>query len=142
MSNSCELSDPIVKAIKENFWNVYESHTIILSNICRQLAFAEGGICWFYISSPNSACHNTHISSIFFYLICFFIVDAVQYLANSIIYATAAYYFECKNNQNKVKNVRDVDRRHSMNIIPLILFVSKLVLISKSSYMIIQLLTK
>lgn len=136
------LNNEIFNAIKHNFWSVYESHTVILSNICRQLAFAEGGICWFYISNVNHLRPSTEISSIFFYLILFFIVDALQYLVNSIIYASVAFYYERKNNKNEISNVRDVDRQHWMNIIPMLIYAGKLFLISKSSYLIIHLLIK
>ncbi len=134
--------DEIFEAIKSNFWAVYDTSTTKLSTICRQLAFAQGGICWFYISQSCQLNGSKVVSSIFFYLIWFFIVDALQYLANSIIYAGFALYFERKNDQKKLKNIRDVDRRFWMNIIPIILFIIKLLLISKSSYIIIQLLTK
>ena len=132
----------IFDAIKINFWSVYDTSTTKLSNICRQLAFAQGGICWFYISQPCQLSSPKISSSIFFYLIWFFIVDALQYLASSIIYAGFALYFERKNDQKKLKSIRDVDRKYRMNIIPSILFIIKLLLISKSSYIIIQLLTK
>lgn len=141
MTRPRALNNEIFKAIKENFWSVYESHTVILSNICRQLAFAEGGICWFYMSDVNHLCPNTTYH-IFFYLILFFIVDALQYLANSIIYAGVAFYYERKNNKNEISNVRDVDRRHWMNIIPMLIYAGKLFLLSTSSYLIIQLLVK
>jgi hypothetical protein len=39
----------IQKRIDKLFWAPYSSQTITLSNICRQLAFAEGGICFFFI---------------------------------------------------------------------------------------------
>jgi hypothetical protein len=139
-TSQTDLNNEIFKAIKENFWSVYDTSTIKLSMICRQLAFAEGGICWFYIL-PSSHLHTSaNVPSIFYYLIWFFIIDAIQYLANAAIYAFSALYFECKNNHNFLNNIRDLDRRRWMMIIPLILFAGKLFFISKSSYMIIQLL--
>lgn len=48
-----KLKENIETSIKEKFWDVYASNTGTLSSICRQLAFAEGGICWFYIQDSS-----------------------------------------------------------------------------------------
>lgn len=135
--------DKIFDAIKINFWDVYESSTTKLSNICRQLAFAEGGICWFFITQKYAlSCSTNNISWILIFLVLFFLFDALQYLASSIIYAGAAYYYEYRNRHDLLKNTKDVDRRWYMNIFPLILFLIKLFLITMASCFLIQLLLK
>lgn len=140
--NEEQLNLEIFNTIKKNFWSVYESNTTILSNICRQLAFAEGGICWFFKTPASQSCFSNEVSSILMLLVVFFLIDGMQYLANSMIYGGAALYYECKNNKGLLKNIRDVDRKHSMNILPLILFFIKLIFLSIASCLIIKLLIK
>lgn len=131
--------DKIFDAIKANYWDAFDFSTATLSNICRQLAFAEGGICWFYIS--HSCITKSNISSIFLWLIWFFIFDALQYFFSSIISFAAGCYFEYKNEHGKLKNIKNVERTHKMNAPSHILFLIKLVPLSYSSYLLIEILT-
>jgi len=48
-----EQKEEIEREINNKFWAVYTKNTKTLSSICRQLAFAEGGICWFYLQGSN-----------------------------------------------------------------------------------------
>ena len=70
-----KLKEKIEASIKEKFWDVYASNTGALSSICRQLAFAEGGICWFYIQDSS---FTIEIKLILTFLLLFFIADASQ----------------------------------------------------------------
>lgn len=133
-----KLNDEIFSAIKVNYWDDFNFSTATLSNICRQLAFAEGGICWFFISQSCDTNITSNVSNIFLWLVVFFILDASQYLLSSIISFIAACYFEYQNDRKTINNARDVDRTHWMNIPSHLIFLIKLTPLTYSSYLLIN----
>lgn len=83
----------IKTAIEKEIWSVYNSNTSILSGICRQLAFAEGGVCWFFKSPTGQL--SAEVIFILKFLILFFAFDALQYFFAAAIYWLVAKYYEC-----------------------------------------------
>lgn len=86
-----DTKEEIEKNIKEKFWDVYASNTSSLSSICRQLAFAEGGICWFYIQNSYIP---IGIKVILTFLLMFFISDACQYFSLAANNKKQAEFYE------------------------------------------------
>jgi len=129
----------IKTAINEEIWSIYDSNTKILSGICRQLAFAEGGICWFFKSSSCQLSQD--VIFILKFLIIFFALDAAQYFLAVIIYWFVAKYYECCNSRRLIKNSKEIDRSGWMSRGSSLLFLAKIVFIAIASYYTINLLT-
>lgn len=124
------LDDQIRKKIKEQFWDHYATQGSTLSNICRQLAFAEGGICWFYISGQDL--HADVIKFILKVLITFFIFDIFQYLYSVSIYYVVAKCYE--RNLKLYKDDTDIKKPPWINIPAVIFFIFKIVALFLASY--------
>jgi len=103
-------NDEIKDKIKSRFWLVYNKNTSTLSSICRQLAFAEGGICWFFLTFEGSCISNVsripiEIKIILIFLVLFFIFDALQYLILATYNKIFAEFYEQKLEEEVIKNV-------------------------------------
>lgn len=131
--------DEIKAAINEEIWSIYDSNTTTLSGICRQLAFAEGGICWFFKSSTCQL--SPDVIFILKFLILFFVLDASQYFLAAAIYWLVAKYYECRNARGQIKKSEEIVRKGWMNRVSSLLFLAKIVFLSIASYYTIKLLT-
>lgn len=131
--------DEIKAVINEEIWSIYDSNTTTLSGICRQLAFAEGGICWFF-KSPTCQ-FSTDVIFILKFLIFFFVLDALQYFLAAAIYWLVAKYYEYRNACGQIKKSDEIVRKGWMNRVSSLLFLAKIVFLSIASYYTIKLLT-
>ena len=141
----CQIDNTSVdisKAITENFWSIYSLSTATLSNVCRQLAFAEGGVCWFFKYPTNQACFSENITSILMYLILFFAADVLQCLISSIVYWIFGKYYESQHRRGKLKDTSKVYRKWYMNIFSIPFFVIKLIMLTYASCSIVIFLVK
>jgi len=107
--NKKEIKQEIENEINNKFWEVYADTTSRLSSICRQLAFAEGGICWFFLTD------NTHrlsldIKIILIFLVVFFIFDACQYLTLAMYNKIVALLYEEHLKNGLIKNKDQITR--------------------------------
>jgi hypothetical protein len=130
----------IASAINEEIWSIYNSNTQTLSNICRQIAFAEGGICWFYKLPLYPLPSNVVL--ILKFLVWFFLLDALQYFIAVTLYWLVAKHYECRNKQKLLKKPSEVVRTWWMNRPSSVLFLAKIICLTFSSYYVILLLTK
>lgn len=64
-----------VRETIEMYWNEFQAYTDKLSTVCRQLAFAEGGIFWIFFQKNAPG----FIVLGFFFLILYFVFDVLQY---------------------------------------------------------------
>ncbi|HVE44789.1 MAG TPA: hypothetical protein VNC84_06620 [Gammaproteobacteria bacterium] len=129
----------IEATIDEEIWSVYDSNTKIFSAICRKLAFAEGGICWFFKSQANHL--PPDIIFILKFLILFFASDALQYFLAATIYWSVGKYYEYCNAHGLIKTPKQVVKQAWMNRASLLLFLVKIVFLVIASYCTIKLLT-
>ncbi len=125
----------ITHAIDE-LWNEYSLNTDSLSKVCRQLAFAEGGLCWFF-KTPQST-FPSQIINVLFFLILYFLLDAFQYLISAVLYKNLAKYYEKRNENNLLKNKNDVKRPACINFPAKICFILKIVSLSYASLLLIK----
>lgn len=129
--------DKIEKSISENFWEVYGNNTAKLSSICRQLAFAEGGICWFFMKPENQGVVTTDIKIILLFLVLFFILDACQYLTLAIYNKAIALFYEDKVKDGTIKSDRQITRPPWINSSDEVCFVLKLFCLGIASFFLI-----
>jgi len=85
-------NNEIQNKINSAFWDPYHSQTIILSSVCRQLAYAEGGICWIFIK--QGCAQHPEIYLILKSIVFFFVFDFFQYLVAIIIYYCVGKCYE------------------------------------------------
>lgn len=122
MTNNSEIEEKeqikdsyeeIEETINNKFWNVYSDNTSKLSKICRQLAFAEGGICWFYINNKH---FSIQIKLTLTLLLLFFIADAFQYFLLAINNKKYAELYEDLLSREIIKKKEQIHRPASINI--------------------------
>ncbi len=129
-----QIKDEIEACIKEKFWDIYASNTGDLSNICRQLAFAEGGICWFYIQDSS---FTIEIKIILTFLLGFFIADASQYYFLATNNKKQAKFYENLLNINLITSKEQIQRPIEINTSGNICFQLKLVSIAIASILLV-----
>lgn len=129
--------EEIEKTISENFWEVYLKNTSTLSSICRQLAFAEGGICWFFLKFDNNEKITSDIKIILIFIVLFFIFDACQYFTLGMYNKIIALFYEQKLEENIIKNKNQITRPPWINSSGNFCFVAKLFCIGIASFFII-----
>lgn len=124
--------------IDQKFWVIYDKNTKMVSVICRQLAFGEGAICWFFKSDKVFSCGTNYtnlfpsqINIILFFLILFFLFDVIQYLIASGIYWCVAKMYE-KNFPRK-----NIQREGWMNLPSKVCFFLKLIFLTIASFILI-----
>lgn len=132
---------PEIEKIKSQIndeWKEYEIYTDKVSSVCRQLAYAEGGVLWIiFNANPNKA-----IFFGFLFLILYFICDAIQYYSGM-----RSHYKLAKEHQKKYERDReklklaDVKKSSSTNRTVKQFFYAKLVFIGIASFMFIGLFT-
>lgn len=141
MSKDRELTkeelERIESTIKEKFWNVYGNNTARLSSICRQLAFAEGGICWFYLSKSSSVGISLDLKIILTFLVLFFIADAGQYFILAMNNKKLAMLYEAKLDKKLISSKEEIIRPIWINSSGDICFGIKLLFIGMASILLI-----
>ncbi|GGI92293.1 hypothetical protein [Legionella impletisoli] len=140
MSNNSELTkeevEKIESAIKDKFWNVYGNNTARLSGICRQLAFAEGGICWFFLSNPSAGI-SLDLKIILTFLVFFFIADAGQYFMLAMNNKKLAMLYEAKLDKKLIYSKEEIIRPIWINSSGDICFGIKLLFLGIASILLI-----
>lgn len=131
-----EIKNEIEDSIKNKFWDVYACNTSSLSSICRQLAFAEGGICWFYIKDSH---FPMEIKLILTFLLLFFISDACQYYFLAANNKKQAEFYEDLLNRKEpvITNKNQIQRPITINSSGNIFFGIKLFSIAIASFLLI-----
>lgn len=137
-TNSTKNNEKIKKAISENFWEVYGKNTAKLSSICRQLAFAEGGICWFFLKPDNPDKIPMDIKIILLFLVLYFILDACQYLTLAIYNKAIALFYEEKVKDGTIKTHSQITRPSWINSSGEVCFLLKLFSIGIASFFLIE----
>lgn len=127
----------IENEISNKFWNVYSRNTTTLSSICRQLAFAEGGICWFFLRVEQLPKIPLDIKIILMFLVLFFIFDACQYFVLSIYNKIIASIYEKLLSDGLLTNKNDVTRPPWINYPGNFCFGMKLFCIGIASFFLI-----
>lgn len=110
MSNSNQKD---VKGKIKEFWDEYEENTKLLSNVTRQLAFAEGGVFWILKGTNNELSIIELLG--FFALFLFFVFDVMQYY-----FAKRDYYKwskSCEDMSDKNPNLKltDIEKLPEVN---------------------------
>ncbi|WP_412754905.1 hypothetical protein [Legionella donaldsonii] len=126
--------EKIEEAIKNKFWTVYNNNTSKLSSICRQLAFAEGGICWFYISNDS---FPFEIKLILIFLLLFFMADAGQYFLLAMNNKKQAEFYEYLLEQGTITSPEQILRPIKINSSGNFCFGLKLFLLTVASILLI-----
>lgn len=139
MKNNKEEKKRILEEeIRKKFWNPYSNNTSTLSNICRQLAFAEGGICWFFFTAGKKLQILTlDIKVILLFLVLFFIFDACQYFCLAFYNKIIAFFYEEKVNDRSIKRQADITRPIWINYPGNFCFGMKLFCIGMASFFLI-----
>lgn len=142
MSNKEELYD----YVKTHYWSVYRNSSSILSSSCRQLALAVGGICWLIKSNSEQKFYTCQINIftniILILLVLFFVFDAAQYFISSLSYKKLARDYDSKITSEEFKEISQLVEPQSINILPIICFSMKILLLIFSSFSFIYLLLK
>jgi hypothetical protein len=108
-----ETQDQAIRSkIKEKFWDEYKFNTITLSTVCRQLAFAEGGVCSFFRLSDGKL--PTIFLLVLGLLVFFFFCDVAQYLISTIVYNSYGKYYE-KRLEKGLLNEQDIKKPERIN---------------------------
>lgn len=133
-----QKKEEIQKAINDEFWDLYTKNSSTLSSICRQLSFAEGGICWLFLKPGCPGYIITpDVIIILIFLVLFFIFDACQYLSLANNNKFIALLYEKKLEEGKLKDKKDVTRPSWINYSASVCFVIKLCCIGVSSFLLI-----
>ncbi|WP_454784687.1 hypothetical protein [Legionella sp. WA2024007413] len=133
---SGQQKEEIELEIHKKFWAVYSDNTKTLSSICRQLAFGEGGVCWFFI---QEAYFSFEIKLILTFLLLFFVADAGQYLFLATNNKKQAEFYEELLNRNDpvITNKEQVQRPIKINSAGNICFGLKLISLAIASLLLI-----
>ena len=102
------MNSNAIKNIEDHIERCYSEsvqYTGILSSICRQLAFAEGGLFWF-LKDKMHVCDRLIVIG-FLVLVLYFIFDAIQYLVGHIIFLRKSKEWEADLKEKKI-----VDEKH------------------------------
>lgn len=137
MTTKKDLKEKIEKVIEENFWDVYGKNTSMLSSICRQLAFAEGGICWFFLRSENSQQITLDVKIILTLLVLFFIFDASQYFVIAMYNKIIAMIYEQQVTDKVLVRKNQVIRPIWINYPGNVCFILKLCCLGMASFFLI-----
>lgn len=138
-NNNGEKKERLEEEIRKKFWTAYSNNTSTLSNICRQLAFAEGGICWLFltIGGKNLQIIPLDIKVILLFLVLFFIFDACQYFCLAFYNKIIAFLYEEKVNDKSIKKKADITRPVWINYPGSFCFGMKLFCIGTASFFLI-----
>lgn len=134
--NNDETKNELEKVIKEEFWEVYHKTTSKLSNICRQLAFAEGGVCWFFLKECGQSL-PLDIKIILTFLVFFFIFDACQYFVLAINNKNLAMIYEKQVKKQIITSKSEIFRPAWINHPANFCFTLKLFSIGIASFLLI-----
>lgn len=110
MNNNSELHENSKREIEAQISNCYaqvSKYSGHLSNIFRQLAFAEGALFWF--SKINFNASNLLLIIGFSILIFYFILDALQYFSGLLEYEKIAKKFHHDYKDNKIYDLEKYD---------------------------------
>lgn len=129
------ISLPLEHRIKELFWDEYKKSTSTFSSICRQLAFAEGGICWLFKTQGQKLPLIFLITLTF--LVVFFILDAWQYHEISRTYRKCARKYEKEVEEGRITAVTEIYKDTGTNKSSKRLFNAKLYVLSGASVFLI-----
>lgn len=133
-----KTKEKIQNKIDDMFWSVYGNNTSTLSSICRQLSFAEGGICWFFMKvNDDKTIMTTDIKIILIFLVLYFIFDACQYLALAIYNKAIALLYEQQLHDGSLTTDASVKRPSWINSTANVCFIMKLICISLGSFLLI-----
>lgn len=129
----------IEKKISDTFWKPYDINTICVSQICRQLAFGEGAICWLF-KEPNQTLIVFPESIIWAltFLVLYFILDIFQYLFATVLYYSAAKFCEYLCEIDVIKTEEDVKSPPGINFLPKLCFYLKLISLLLASLFILS----
>lgn len=130
--------DPIQDAIDEKIWSIYNSNTTALSNLCRQLAFAEGGICWFF-KLPNTPL-SPEVKITLMLIAVFFMLDALQYFVAVLIFWSVAKYYEYRHGRKELVRSDQIVKKWWMSRFSFLFFLAKIACLMLASYRTILLL--
>jgi hypothetical protein len=118
-------------------WKEYETYTDKVSTVCRQLAYAEGGILWIVFNINSNRC----IFLVFLFLILYFIFDVIQYYIGMRNYYKLAQEHQKKYERDGEKlKVADIEKPSSTNRTEKQCLYVKLILIGIASVLFIGLL--
>jgi hypothetical protein len=132
--------EDLYKYIDKTIWSIHQRDTKILSNTCRQLALAEGGMCWVIISSSYLNFKPYQMNLILLYLLLFFIFDALQYLTTSVLYKRFAKSYNKKVEENKIKDIQNIKLPNWVNSPANVFFILKIMILLSSSLLLISLI--
>lgn len=124
-----------IKSAIDELWGEYIVNTTILSTVCRQLAFGEGAVCWFFKNSSGNL--PIDIKNILLFLVLYFISDVLQYLTSTIIYWNYAKFYEYKNNKQFLKNEDDITKPEWINAPSRAFFILKIFFLGIASFLLI-----
>lgn len=132
-------TDDVQEKINDLIWSTYAKDTAAFSSICRQIAFAEGGICWALLAQRNATASPEDIKMILAVISVFFILDAAQYFFGAIIYYCTGRYYERRHKGKKLTTLQ-VKKYSFMNLPSRSLWVIKTITIGYASHLILQIL--
>lgn len=92
----------------DKYFAEYEIYTDKLSDVCRQLAFAEGGAFW--ILKPSTGNISTIIILGLFSLVLYFILDTLQYYFGKVDYEKLAEKYKKKLKDNPGMKSSDIKK--------------------------------
>lgn len=139
--NSEEQKEKLYEYVDKHFWSIYNRDTTTLSNTCRQLALAEGGICWVIISSNYpSLISFFQINTVLIMLVLFFIFDAAQYLFSSRAFKTLAKHYNDQISDNIITDQKELKIPQGINTVANVCFILKLSTLSLTSLFLIYLI--
>lgn len=134
-SNKTETDKTEIEQFIGNCYSEVADYSKEISTICRQLAFAEGGLFW-YAKTEHFNVSNGFIFWCLVCLLCYFFFDAAQYIAGMCEYKKLSdkYHDDFEKHKN-------YDTEHykipSKNCILMLFFILKLLSISLSSGLLI-----
>ena len=135
MANNEERYKKISQVIYEKFWVDYAANTTLLSKGCRQIAFGEGALCWFF-KSPTASFPQP-IYSVLYFLMFFVIFDILQYFVSQEIYRYIAKKYEKKLNSGLLNNENEVIKNNWINFPGRFCFLMKFLFLCVSSFLLL-----
>lgn len=134
--------EPLYQYVKDHFWSVRNFSAQTLSSTCRQLALAEGGLCWLIKSSASYSLISCQTNGVLIALVLFFIFDAMQYLISSIKYHDLAERYDHEILNKNITKIEELKEPKKINRTANIFFTIKLFILSAASLTLIYLILK
>ncbi|OAI49228.1 hypothetical protein AYO45_00585 [Gammaproteobacteria bacterium SCGC AG-212-F23] len=135
MSDQIQRKNKIEGEI-DDLWEKYATNTGFLSKVSRQLAYAQGGLCWFF-KTP----YGTFSPSILVILCCligYFFLDVFQYFFTACLYWWFANFYAKRNDKQLIGSEKDIKLPYWINWPGKICLVLKIVLLGIASFLLIK----